>query len=300
MRPSLLLSTLLCFASMAFASSDGQFTKDLTVNGTVDLEVSTGSGEIHVHPGSGNTVHIVGSIHVSSWGGGNSEEKVRRIEQNPPVEQMGSLIKIGKNNDPELFHNVSISYDITAPSNTRVAANSGSGEIEIQGFQGRLSADTGSGNISLRDIQGEVRTHTGSGRISAENVGAPFTGSTGSGNLDVALNSKGDVDVHTGSGSIHVDKAIGSLRARAGSGSIHAAGTPSGNWSAQTGSGSVTLQLAEATNFDVDVSTGSGDLHFAKPVTVQGKLSKHEIHGKVGNGGPKVEVHTGSGDIEID
>jgi DUF4097 and DUF4098 domain-containing protein YvlB len=81
---------------------------------------------------------------------------------------------------------------------------------------------------------------------------------------------------------------------------VKANGTPASNWFVQTGSGAVTLQLADATNFDLEASTGSGGLHLAKPVTVQGKLSKHEIHGKVGNGGPKVEVHTGSGDIEID
>ncbi|HEY3927914.1 MAG TPA: DUF4097 family beta strand repeat-containing protein [Candidatus Koribacter sp.] len=293
------LFTILCFASLAFASSDGQFTKDFTVSGTVDLEVSTGSGDVHVRPGTGNTVHIVGRIHVSSWGS-HDDDKVRQLEQNPPVAQMGSLIKIGKVNDPELLRHVSISYDITAPATTRIAANSGSGEIDIQGFQGRLSADTGSGDVSLRDIQGEVRSHTGSGRISAQNVGAPFTGSTGSGDLEVSLNSQGDIDVHTGSGTIRVENAKGGLRARTGSGDVRADGTPASNWYVQTGSGTVTLRLADATNFDVEASTGSGDLHLAKPVTVQGKLSKHEIHGKVGNGGPKVEVHTGSGNIEID
>jgi DUF4097 and DUF4098 domain-containing protein YvlB len=163
-----------------------------------------------------------------------------------------------------------------------------------------VSADTGSGDVDLRDITAEVRSHTGSGRISAQNVGAPFVASTGSGDMDIRLNSAGDVDVHTGSGGIRVDHANGSLRARTGSGNVSANGVPASNWFVQTGSGGVKLQLADATNFDLEASTGSGDLHLAKPVTVQGKLSRHEIHGKVGNGGPKVEVHTGSGDIEID
>jgi DUF4097 and DUF4098 domain-containing protein YvlB len=300
-RSLLCVAVLLSFfflTQFANASVDGEFQKDLTVSGTVDLEVSTGSGDIHVRSGSSTTVHIVGHIHVSSWSS-NDEGKLKQIEQNPPVQQMGSLIKIGKIDDPELRRHVSISYDITAPTTTRIAANTGSGAIDIQGFQGRLSADTGSGDVSLRDITGEVRSHTGSGRIQAQNVGAPFVASTGSGDMDVSLNSAGDVDVHTGSGGIRVDRANGSLRARTGSGDVKAKGTPASNWFVQTGSGAVTLELANATNFDVEASTGSGDLHLGKPVTVQGKLSKHEIHGKVGTGGPKVEVHTGSGDIEI-
>jgi hypothetical protein len=295
---ALVLLSLFTFSASAFAGSDGKFEKDLAVTGTPDLEVSTGSGDIHVRSGSANAVHIVGHIHVSSWSS-NDDAKVKQIEQNPPIQQMGSLIKIGKIEAPELRRHVSISYDITAPSTTRIAANSGSGAIDIQGFQGRLSADTGSGDVTLRDIGGEVRSHTGSGRIEARNVGAPFVASTGSGDMDVDLNAAGDVDVHTGSGGIHVDHANGSLRARTGSGDVKANGTPASNWFVQTGSGAVTLQLANANNFDLEASTGSGDLHLGKPVSVQGKLSKHEIHGKVGTGGPKVEVHTGSGDIEI-
>ena len=104
---------------------------------------------------------------------------------------MGSLIKIGKIEDPELRRHVSISYDITAPSTTRIAANTGSGAIDIQGFQGRFSADTGSGDVTLRDITGEVRSHTGSGRIEAQNVGAPFVASTGSGDMDVDVELRG-------------------------------------------------------------------------------------------------------------
>lgn len=298
---SLVVLSALTLTQMSFASADGQFQKDLTVSGTVDLEVGTGSGDIHVRPGSGSTVHIVGRVHVSNWGSNsNDEEKVNRIVQNPPVQQLGSLVKIGKIDDPELRRHVSISYDITAPANARIAANTGSGAIDVEGFQGRLSADTGSGDVTLRDITAEVHSHTGSGHITAQNVGAPFVASTGSGDMEIALNSSGDVDVHTGSGRIQVEHANGSLRAKTGSGDVRANGVPSSNWFVQTGSGAVTLKLADATNFDLDASTGSGDLHLAKPVTVQGKLSKHEIHGKVGNGGPKVEVHTGSGDIEID
>ena len=296
---SLVVLCALSLPSISFASADGQFQKDVAVSGTIDLEVGTGSGDIHMRPGSGNTVHIVGHVHVSGWSS-NDEAKMNQIVQNPPIQQLGSLIKIGKIDDPELRRHVSISYDITAPNSTRIAANTGSGAIDIQGFQGRLSADTGSGDVDLRDISAEVHSHTGSGHITAQNVGAPFVASTGSGDMEIAMNSAGDVDVHTGSGRIEVDHANGSLRAKTGSGDVRANGVPASNWFVQTGSGAVTLKLADANNFDVEASTGSGDLKMGKPVTMQGKLSKHEIHGKVGSGGPKVEVHTGSGDIEID
>jgi hypothetical protein len=37
-----------------------------------------------------------------------------------------------------------------------------------------------------------------------------------------------------------------------------------------------------------------------RPVTVQGILKRNRVEGKVGNGGPLLSLHTGSGDIRID
>ena len=43
-------------------AADGTFDKTLHVSGSVMLSVNTGSGYIHVSPGSDSEVHIIGHV----------------------------------------------------------------------------------------------------------------------------------------------------------------------------------------------------------------------------------------------
>ena len=63
---ALLLSGLLVAPAIASAS-EANFDRTLTVSGNVNLYVSTGSGYVHISPGSDNQIHIVG--HVKSNNG---------------------------------------------------------------------------------------------------------------------------------------------------------------------------------------------------------------------------------------
>src|SRR5262249_15887975 len=81
----------------ASASATGHFEGTLQVSGPVDLDVVSSSGNITVHTGTGNSVSVSAKIRAqNSWlFGGDEEAKVRRIEQNPPIEQQGNTIRIG-------------------------------------------------------------------------------------------------------------------------------------------------------------------------------------------------------------
>ena len=77
----------------AFGGNDentqGRFEKTLNVSAPVEVNVSTGSGSIEIKPGSDNSVHVVGLIHVGSrWARSDSSvmTRVHEIEQNPPIE----------------------------------------------------------------------------------------------------------------------------------------------------------------------------------------------------------------------
>src|SRR5271156_2216407 len=79
----------------AFAA-EKSFDRTLTVNGPVTLHVSTGSGYIHVSPGSDSQVHIVGHVKSSnSWWGGSSDDAVAKVAANPPIDQAGNIIRVG-------------------------------------------------------------------------------------------------------------------------------------------------------------------------------------------------------------
>jgi DUF4097 and DUF4098 domain-containing protein YvlB len=315
------LTTALCMAICtlpALASARGEFERTLKVTGTVNLQVETGSGSIDVRTGNSREVHVVGHIRANEWFGDNAEEKVRRLESNPPIQQSGNDIRIGHIDDPELKHNISISYEVMVPATTELRASSGSGNETISGISGSLEASSGSGSLKISSIGSSVRAHTGSGNVEingakgsvyartgsgsirATDVAGGFDGETGSGHLVLEQSAPGSVRAETGSGGLELHNLHGSLQAQAGSGDIKAEGEATGSWTVHTGSGSVQLRLPQNASFDLNAHTGSGSINLSHPVTVQGSIGRKEVRGKVGGGGVPIEVQTGSGSILIE
>ncbi len=296
-------------------SERGAFDRTLKVSGPVDLDVQTGSGSVTVRTGGTDTVVVRGDIRVN---GGDALAKVHKLEANPPIDQTGNSIRIGRISDPELRRNVSISYEITVPPQTQLRSHTGSGNQNVDGIKGPVEAETGSGGVTIANIGGEVRTHTGSGNIELDNIqgaaraeagsgsirankiGGPFDGHTGSGRITLAQAAQGDVRAEAGSGSIELEGVKGGLRAGTGSGNLTVAGEPTAAWDVHTGSGSVTLRLPQQVAFDLYAHTGSGSINSDHPVTIQGSTNRHELRGKVRGGGVPVEVRTGSGNIKIE
>jgi DUF4097 and DUF4098 domain-containing protein YvlB len=304
----------------ASAAATGHFERTLQVSGPVDLEVVSGSGNITVRTGSSSAVSVSAKIHANaSWlFGGDEEARVRRIEQNPPIEQQGNTIRIGHFTDSELTRHISIDYEFTVPAQTKVSTRTGSGDTLINGTQLPLVAKTGSGNVTVENlgadahissgagdlkinsIKGVLHADAGSGNVRAQGVAGAIFASTGSGDIEMDQVSAGDVKVDTGSGNVKLRGVKGGLRASTGSGDIHADGEATHDWRLGTGSGNITLRLPTQAAFDLNARTSSGRLTVNRQVTTQGTFSKNQIQGKVGGGGVLLDLHTGSGDIEIE
>src|SRR6476659_9429541 len=191
MKSVKLLALIITVAALAVlplnAATTGHFERTLQVNGPVDLEVLSGSGNITVHPGGAGSVYVSAKLHSNnggSWlfGSGNVEERIHRIEQNPPVVQQGNTIHIGRIEDRELTRNISIDYDVTVPAQTKLIAQTGSGDQSISGLQLPMTAKTGSGNVTVDHVSSDVRVSSGSGDLRINSVKSLFA-STGSGNI---------------------------------------------------------------------------------------------------------------------
>jgi hypothetical protein len=301
------------------AQVTGTFERTLKVTGPVDLTVQTGSGSITVRTGDTNTVRVVGQIRASDWtswfSGDSAEERVRRLEQNPPIEQDGNTIRIGRIEDDHLRRNVSISYDLIVPAETQLKSSSGSGGHSIAGIRGPVEARTGSGRIQMFNVDSEVRASTGSGAIELDKVGAArastgsggirasrveggLHGRTGSGTIRVD-GASGRLDLTTGSGGVQVQGFRGALRARTGSGSIRVEGAPAGDWDLQAGSGSVRLSLPRDTAFRLDARTTSGRVSVDHPLEIEHQHRQRELRGTARGGGPLLNLRTGSGSVTV-
>ena len=283
MNHRLLAGTLLLAVSTAAFAADKQFERTLNVTAQPDLYVSTGSGDITLHPGGDSQIHIVGHIH-SGWSlFGDPQARIDRILANPPIVQNGNSIRVGESNDHDLFQNISIDYDITAPASVALNLHSGSGDITIDHAGRYLSASSGSGDIRAHGIHGPSELGTGSGDIELEATGV------------------GDIKTKTGSGNIKIHGLNGGLTARSGSGDIQAEGHLTGAANLGSGSGSIRLRLTPDAHFNLEASTGSGDIHVNFPgAPQQGDNSRHHLTAPINGGGPALEIRTGSGDVVID
>ncbi len=314
------LSVATAISARGFAA-EGTFERTLKVTGTVEVEVTTGSGNIDVRPGDSGSIRVHGRIRASNnWhsDSADSERKVRALESNPPIEQNGNIIRIGHIEDPELRRNISISYELEVPSETRLTSKTGSGNENINGIRGplkastgsgslkissigdELEADSGSGDIEANSIKGRARIHTGSGWIHGTGISGGIVAATGSGDIRLEQTAPGDVKVETGSGSAELSGVNGGLEARAGSGNITASGNPTGEWSLHSGSGSITVHLASQVGFDLEAHTSSGQIITDQPITVQGSFGHGHMQGKARGGGVRLNLETESGNIHIE
>ena len=265
----------LALASVPALAVEATFERNLTVSGHVELNVSTGSGNIHITHGSAGQIHIFGKV-KSGWGA--NEEQVREIAAHPPIEQTGNIVRIGARH--ENLHNISIEYEIQAPADSFLDAGSGSGDVTIDGVGENAKLSTGSGNIHATGLHGG------------------FTAETGSGDIYVEQSGDGDVKAHTGSGNVELRNVRGGLRAGTGSGDIKVAGAATAPWKLETGSGNVEY-WAGSSPLNLDASTGSGSIHTDHEMLTQGSSDRHHVTGKIGGGGPTVRIETGSGDIRV-
>ena len=298
----------------------GSFQRTLTVSGRPDIEVGTGSGRIEVGPGRDGQIEIRGQIRASDdWGSRRNplspEERVRRIEANPPIRQNGNVIQIGRIDDQDLQNGVSISYTLTVPADSFLRSKTGSGSHRIEGVRGNVHATTGSGSIVAREIgslsassgsgsiavervDGALRANTGSGRIQATGVSGAITAKTGSGGIEVVQAGSGDVDVSSSSGTVRVQGVRGTLRASTTSGGLHVQGEPGGDWELSAASGGVRVDVPDGSGFDLDATTSSGSIDVGMPVTIS-STGRRTLRGTVHGGGSRLRVRTSSGSIDI-
>jgi lia operon protein LiaG len=170
-------------------------------------------------------------------------------------------------------------------SNTRgeLDIDVGSGEVQVSKSRGELSVDTGSGSVSLTDVGGEnISVETGSGEVTGTGVRtASLDVNTGSGDIQLGAVTSPQLKLETGSGAVTAD-VTGEL------------------WSVnvETGSGDITLKVPPTIGAEVDIETSSGDIETDFEVAVTRHARDH-MTGRIGEGGGKIDIETGSGGIKL-
>jgi hypothetical protein len=208
---------------------------------------------------------------------------------------------------------------VEVPADRRTEVYLAVGRAEARDVQGDLRIDTGSGDVAVRDVTGALEVDTGSGSVNVQGVRGDVLVDTGSGRVDASDLFGGDVELDTGSGRIVVlGVEARRLRVDTGSGEIRATGvrsddvefdTGSGDievelledierFAVDTGSGRVTVRVPEGLGAEVELDTGSGRIDVGLPMELSTAQRDH-VRGRIGDGGGRLTVDTGSGSIRI-
>ena len=296
-------------------AAHGSFDRNYRVTGPIRLELTNASGDVEIAGSADGKVHVHGEVRVSGMGFHNSQKHLDDTVANPPIEQKGDTIRIGK--EMSGLRNLSIAYTIQVPHDTEVSATVASGAQTIRGVRGPVRIQAASGSIRVEQIDRDAQLTTASGSVSATDVGDDVRISTASGSVNVS-NAKGDVrisalagviqvdrpggrvEADTASGAVEIQGASNDVKAHAASGRVAVKGNPGANsyWELKTVSGSVQLNVPAAANFHLSAQAVSGEIRTDIPIMIE-EQGKHSLRARMGNGGARVDVQTVSGEIRV-
>jgi hypothetical protein len=296
-------------------TATGAFDRSFSVTAPIRLELSNASGNVTITGSADNKVHIHGDVRSSGMGFDSPQKRLDAVVGNPPVEQKGDTIRVGK--DLGKIHNVSIAYTIEDPHDTEHSTQVVSGSLDNSKVRGPVKVESATGSIKVNGVERQTSLHTLSGSIDAENIGDDLRASSASGSV-TASKIKGDVrisalsggtqiigpggrvDADTASGTVEVQGATRDVKARAISGTVNVQGNPgdSSYWDLKTASGVVHLGVPSNANFRLSAEASSGQIKTDVPIVIE-EQGKHSLRARMGNGGGRVEVHTISGEIRV-
>src|SRR5260370_5192434 len=220
--PLMVFSALLVLAGCnAGPSASGAFDRNYTVAGPVRLELSNASGDVDIAGSADGKVHIHADVRASGFGFDNPRKRLDDTIANPPIEQRGSTIRIGK--EFSNLPHVSITYNIQVPHDTEISATVAAGAQVIRNVTGPVTVHAASGSIRLEKIDRDAHLTTASGTISANDLASELHVSPPSGDV-IASTVKGDVIANAISGVITIPNPAARVDATNTSGQVQIQG----------------------------------------------------------------------------
>jgi len=296
-------------------AASGNFDRNYTVTGPLRLELTNASGDVDITGSADGKVHVHGDVRASGMGFGDPRKRLDETIANPPIEQKGDTIRIGK--EMSSLRHLSIAYTIQVPHNTEVSTSVASGAQTVREVRGPVNVQAASGAIRVEKIERDAQLKTASGSVSANDVGEDVRISTASGSVSVS-NARGDVRINdlagtiqverpggrveaeTASGAVEIQGASNDVKAHAASGRVSVQGNPGANsyWELKTVSGSVLLKVPAAANFHLSAQAVSGEIRTDIPIMIE-EQGKRILRARMGSGGARVDVQTVSGEIRV-
>lgn len=176
-----------------------------------------------------------------------------------------------------------VDLDVALPRGVDAQVVSQNGDVRVNGADAEVQAGSGNGRVDVEGSPESVKAWSGNGRVSVFGARGPIEAWSGNGDVSIAT-TRGPASAWSGNGDVRA--RIESLGARA-------------DMKFTTGNGDIELEVPEDFSAELEVDLGHGDLLTDFPLRLEGRMSRHHIRASVGEGGPRVRLHTGNGDVEL-
>ncbi len=296
---------MLSACSDIMADRDANISKSFQVSegGRLVLDSDLGSIDVSSSDKNSLTVDIIRKIKTSN------SSKVEEILKNSRIDfrQEGKDVFVKaehrRNNHWKSFwdgRSLEVRFVITVPRKYNVDLKTGGGSITVSDLEGEVTAKTSGGSLHLGSIQGPVTGRTSGGSITVAGGSGPMDVNTSGGSINLGKVA-GPINAHTSGGSIQIDEAMGDLKASTSGGSIYAtlSKQPLSASELNTSGGSIQLYLNPALNLNLNAKASGGRVDTDVPVTIEGKIERSSLQGKMNAGGPELYVHTSGGSVHI-
>lgn len=273
------LGALVLLLSLNPPASADQWTKTFTINGPASVKVETSDADVRIDTWDRGTIEA----DVTAQGYKIGDGGIRITDQ-----QNGNAVDINLKFPIEVFHinfhRRSVNIVLHVPKSCALDVHTGDGSIDVANTDGDMKLRTGDGHLHLSGTHGSMVLNTGDGRIEAENIDGTLQAHTGDGKVNISGRFDG-LDVKTGDGSIDATATAGSRMV-----------SP---WTLHTNDGRLNLKVPDNFSAEVYVHTGDGHIDMQFPVSVYGRVSTNELHGKLNGGGQLLTLRSGDGSISL-
>jgi len=216
-----------------------------------------------------------------------SEVSIRTVRPSERRGNMGAkyIIKVPRHTqlDRIVSSNGAIhALDLEGPAHLRTS----NGAVRAENLHGSLDAQTSNGSIEVQGLEGSASLHTSNGRVRADDVRGSIEADTSNGGIHIML-SKPDagrpIKLETSNGPIELTmQALNQNE-------IHAS----------TSNGGITVHLPGNVNADLNATASNSSISTEFEVATSGSLEKHHLEGKIGGGGPMIDLSTSNGSIKV-
>jgi hypothetical protein len=290
-------------------------TRTFRIGTAGELYLANIAGDITISRGTGNEAHVE---MIKTARGVTTEEAKESlglvtidIVERPNRAELKTIYPGGDETRRATRRNidVSVAFNVTVPTGTRVRANS---------ISGAVSAKDVKGDLVLKSVSGAVRLANGGGTSTAESISGTvevvetafdgaLSASTASGPITLRRVKARRVDAHSISGSLILDDVDSQIvDAQTVSGTVQFNGTLSrnGRYELSSHSGALNVAVGGATGFEVDATSFSGsvrsDYQFDQRDREPARGRMHRsLRGVHGDGSAVLELSTFSGSINI-